>query len=72
MGETETANRHRADYILERGIWRASCRLCDYRTTDPSRRRAAADFRNHIRDTSERLLDLRVREPQLPLQIRPA
>jgi hypothetical protein len=42
--------RHRATYILELGVWRATCRACDYSTTDPNRRRVASVFRNHIRD----------------------
>jgi hypothetical protein len=46
------AQRHRATYILEMGVWRAACRACGYTTTDPNRRRAASVFRNHIRDSA--------------------
>jgi hypothetical protein len=53
MDETAAAGeRHHAYYILERGVWRATCRLCGHTITDPGRRRAAALFRNHIRDAT--------------------
>jgi hypothetical protein len=42
--------RHTAIYTLEMGTWRATCRACGHSETDPSRRRAASVFRNHIRD----------------------
>ena len=48
---TSAPDRHLAHYVLERGTWRATCRLCGYSVKDPSRRRAAAIFRNHIRET---------------------
>jgi hypothetical protein len=48
--EDLAANRHRATYILEHGMWRAACRACDYSVTDNSRRRAATVFRRHIRE----------------------
>jgi hypothetical protein len=47
---TSTPPRHRAVYTLEMGVWRATCRICGHSETDPSRRRAASVFRNHIRD----------------------
>lgn len=40
----------RADYTLERGMWRAVCKGCGWWTTDGSRRRAAARFRGHHRE----------------------
>jgi hypothetical protein len=46
--------RHRATYILEMGVWRATCRACGYSVTDPRRRQAAAVFRNHIREKCSR------------------
>lgn len=48
---------HRADYILEHGVWRAVCRLCDFEITDEDRRRAASQFRLHIREVAEREAD---------------
>jgi hypothetical protein len=42
--------RHRASYIFERGIWRATCRCCGWQTSDPDRRRANSLFRMHIQD----------------------
>ena len=40
----------RADYMLEMGVWSATCRSCGWRTADPSRRRAAMRFRSHCKD----------------------
>lgn len=48
-----TATVHRADYTLERGIWRATCRVCGHTVTDQVRRRAASAFRVHIRELAE-------------------
>lgn len=42
-----TSMAHRAEYILERGIWRATCKVCGWATSDPARRQAAALFRQH-------------------------
>ena len=39
--------RHRADYILERGVWHVACRVCGWRAWDPMRRRLASRFRFH-------------------------
>jgi hypothetical protein len=44
-----TGTRHRGTYILEFGVWRATCRECGWAVTDPQRRQAAALFRRHIR-----------------------
>lgn len=47
--EAATATpRHRADYILERGVWRVSCRVCGWKATDPERRKLASRFRFHL------------------------
>jgi hypothetical protein len=43
------ADRHRAEYLLERGVWKARCRLCAWETADPMRRQAMALFRTHIK-----------------------
>jgi hypothetical protein len=40
---------HRANYTFELGVWHATCRVCGYSVTDPTRRRAAAYYRHHIR-----------------------
>jgi hypothetical protein len=40
--------RHRPDYILERGIWRVTCRDCGWKATDPARRILASRFRFHV------------------------
>ncbi|HEX3541281.1 MAG TPA: hypothetical protein VHT75_12685 [Acidimicrobiales bacterium] len=44
----ETPVRHRADYILERGVWHVACRVCGWRAWDPMRRRLASRFRFHL------------------------
>jgi hypothetical protein len=49
---------HRAAYTLELGLWHATCRICDWRVVDPDRRRAAAQFRQHIRAASESQRDV--------------
>lgn len=46
--EEEVAPRHRADYILVRGEWRVSCRVCGWNASDPARRRLASRFRFHL------------------------
>ena len=43
-------DRHRAQYILERGVWKARCRLCAWETEDPTHRQAMVLFRSHIRE----------------------
>ena len=50
--------RHRADYVLEQGTWRATCQVCGHFVTDPLRRRAASLFRAHIRDATAEIVDL--------------
>lgn len=53
--DTTTAARghtaHRANYTLERGMWRATCRKCGFTLTDVSRQRAMSLYRAHIRET---------------------
>ena len=43
-------NHRRADYILERGMWKASCRACRWTVENADRQRAAVMFRAHHRD----------------------
>jgi hypothetical protein len=43
---------HRAQYTLECGTWRATCRVCGWQATNPIRRQAATQFRFHIQATS--------------------
>ena len=50
---TLMATAHRADYILEHGVWRGICRFCAFEVTDEDRRRATSKFRLHIREASE-------------------
>jgi hypothetical protein len=59
MTEFDQVARHRANYLLQQGVWRATCRVCGHRVDHPVRRQAASLFRNHIRDTSISLIDLR-------------
>jgi hypothetical protein len=40
---------HRADYILERGIWHVTCRVCGWQDEGPVRRQLASLFRFHLR-----------------------
>ena len=44
---------HRADYIFDHGMWIGNCRQCDFSVSDPIRRRAADQFRLHIREMVE-------------------
>jgi hypothetical protein len=57
----------RANYTLERGSWRATCRDCAWHTSDPNRRRAAAMFRLHHAHVTEviDLMDEAFEEPRL-------
>jgi hypothetical protein len=48
---------HHATYLLIRGVWRATCRVCNFEVSDPDRRRASSMFRMHIRDV--KTVDLR-------------
>jgi hypothetical protein len=61
LRDVDKAGPHRrATYILEMGVWRATCRTCSHTVTDPRRRQAAALFRNHTRDADQTTeLDLR-------------
>ena len=52
---------HRADYILERGVWKATCRECGWKVADTHRRQAATQFRVHIQDMRNAVIDLRDR-----------
>ena len=44
---------HRATYILERGVWYATCRACGWNTSDVLRRRARSSFLIHIQERRE-------------------
>lgn len=52
--------RHRASYILERGVWSARCRICGYTVKEPKRSAAATSFLVHIRAMR---LEIRLDEP---------
>jgi hypothetical protein len=45
---TPPSPRHRPDYVLERGVWRVSCRVCGWEATDSVRRQLACRFRFHL------------------------
>jgi hypothetical protein len=49
---------HRAAYVLERGIWRATCRECGFQVSDAQRRQAATQFRMHIQDMRDSIAHL--------------
>lgn len=49
-GRQDAENHKRADYILERGMWKASCRACRWTVESPDRQRAAVMFRAHHRE----------------------
>jgi hypothetical protein len=51
MGRGSSEDRHRGDYVLDRGEWVATCRLCGFKVTDIDRRQVASQFRTHIRDS---------------------
>ncbi len=62
---------HRADYVLDRGVWRATCRVCGLKLSDADRRQVASQFRQHIRDQAaisparrEPVIDLRTRNTE--------
>jgi hypothetical protein len=61
---TSAMSTHRADYIFQRGVWVAKCRICHFQVTDPIRRRAADQFRMHIRGALQGVIDLDDREVQ--------
>ena len=44
---------HRADYIFDHGMWIGKCRICDFSVSDSVRRRAADQFRLHIKEMLE-------------------
>jgi len=46
-------DRHRGVYVLDRGEWVATCRLCGFRVADPDRRQVASQFRTHIREAMQ-------------------
>jgi hypothetical protein len=41
--------RHRATYIFEMGMWRATCQICGHSVVESKRGLAASGFRAHIR-----------------------
>lgn len=43
-------DRHRGVYVLDRGEWVATCRVCGFRVVDTDRRQVASQFRTHIRE----------------------
>ena len=44
---------HTASYTLELGQWHATCRVCGWKVIDRDRRRAAGQYRHHIRAAAE-------------------
>jgi len=49
---------HHATYVLQCGVWRATCRVCKFEVSDQNRRQAAALFRHHVRDAKLGIIDL--------------
>lgn len=58
---------HRANYTLEMGTWHATCKECGFRVSDADRRRAAAVYREHIKEMNQSVpgpgLELDLTEP---------
>jgi hypothetical protein len=40
---------HRADYILQRGVWHVTCRVCGWHAEGAVRRQLSSSFRFHLR-----------------------
>ena len=62
----------RADYILERGMWKAVCRGCRFTVEHADRQRASILFRSHPREVlnaapSAPILDLRAETQLSPI-----
>jgi hypothetical protein len=63
--ESPSAIPHRADYVLERGVWHVTCRVCGWQAESRVRRQIASMFRFHHRmqarlpdrDASERVVE---------------
>ena len=47
----------RATYLLERGVWRATCNACGQQFADPDRRRLNRVFRTHVQERRD-MIDL--------------
>jgi hypothetical protein len=52
MVRGSSEGRHRGDYVLDRGEWVATCRLCGFKVSDLDRRQVASQFRTHIRESA--------------------
>ena len=52
MEDTPERVVHRGNYIFAERYWTATCRICGWFVSDPSRRRARALFREHILATT--------------------
>jgi uncharacterized protein YjbI with pentapeptide repeats len=63
MGRGSSEDRHRGDYVLDRGEWVATCRRCGFRVSDSDRRQVASQFRTHIRESA--LSDAELTDPLL-------
>ncbi len=55
-----TGMHHRAGYVLEMGLWRATCLTCGYSVTALQRRQAAMEFHNHARDAEAPVTQMKV------------
>jgi hypothetical protein len=62
---------HRASYILERGMWNATCRGCGWQTSSPKRQLTASVFRLHIQAMriAGRVVEAVVAAPEPPAAI---
>ena len=69
QGAADADTHKRADYILERGMWRAACRDCRYSVQHADRQRASILFRSHQRQVrldrehNAEVVDLRTELP---------
>ena len=46
----------RATYVLERGVWRATCNACGQQFADPDRRRLNQVFRCHVQERRDMIV----------------
>ena len=70
--DADIESHKRADYILERGMWKAVCRGCRFSVEHADRQRASILFRSHHRrfldaESDAAILDLRAEPTGFPV-----